>query len=75
MFKFIYFLFFFLEYLRKEKLTDAYREFCRTSPYLRDEYELYKSGINSVSGGTNLTQLIREYCQLQDTSKCSTLLF
>jgi len=56
----------FIGYLKDQNLHRAFKEYCRTSPYLKEEYDVIKNGfipINLSKG--SLIETLREYCEIK----------
>lgn len=56
-----------LGYLRDEHLDEAYNAFCRSSKYLKEEYELVQNGVRPIYvHDRNLLSLVREYGEIKE---------
>lgn len=60
-------------YLRDKNLKKASEVFCKTSPHLREEYELLKRGLTPRSiTDFNLIGVLKEYCEIRAIGKLSS---
>lgn len=60
----------FADYLKEQQLDKAYHEFCKSSPYLCEEYSLLKQGYKPKQiKNFSLMDLVREYSEASEICK------
>lgn len=57
------------DYLKSQKLKKATHTFCKTSPYLKQEFAAYKHGLQTHSFFPELQEIICEYVKISRKGK------
>lgn len=62
------------DYLKSQKLKKATHAFCKTSPYLKQEFSAYKQGLQTHSFYPELEEIICEYVKISRKGELLKLL-
>ena len=69
----MFFFYSYTDYLKSQKLKKATHTFCKTSPYLKQEFAAYKHGLQTHSFFPELQEIICEYVKISRKGKNKSL--
>lgn len=60
----------FLGYLQNEQMDKVALDFCKSSPYLREDYAILKRGLRIKSlNNRDLVDIIKQFVEIEETCK------